>query len=165
MLVSFASTLGATLAFLSARFLLRDAVQARFGARLAPLNEGIRKDGTVYLLTLRLVPAFPFFLVNLAMGLTPIATWTFAWVSQVGMLLGTLVFVNAGTELAAVASPADVLSPRLLLSFALLGLAPLIGRALADRARARRSTRRGRTCGRAASIATSSSSAAVRPDW
>ncbi len=137
-LVSLASTLGATLAFLSARFLLRDAVQARFGARLAPLNEGIRKDGTVYLLTLRLVPAFPFFLVNLAMGLTPIATWTFAWVSQVGMLLGTLVFVNAGTELAAVASPADVLSPRLLLSFALLGLAPLVGRALADRARARR---------------------------
>ena len=137
-LVSLASTLGATLAFLSARFLLRDAVQARFGARLAPLNEGIRKDGTVYLLTLRLVPAFPFFLVNLAMGLTPIATWTFAWVSQVGMLLGTLVFVNAGTELAAVASPADVLSPRLLLSFALLGLAPLVGRAIADRARARR---------------------------
>jgi pyruvate/2-oxoglutarate dehydrogenase complex dihydrolipoamide dehydrogenase (E3) component/uncharacterized membrane protein YdjX (TVP38/TMEM64 family) len=137
-LVSFASTIGATLAFLSARFLLRDAVQARVGARLAPLNEGIRKDGPFYLLSLRLVPVFPFFLVNLAMGLTPIPTWTFAWVSQLGMLLGTLVFVNAGTELARVASPADVLSPRVLLSLVLLGVTPLVARRLVERARAQR---------------------------
>jgi pyruvate/2-oxoglutarate dehydrogenase complex dihydrolipoamide dehydrogenase (E3) component/uncharacterized membrane protein YdjX (TVP38/TMEM64 family) len=137
-LTSIASTIGATLAFLSARFLLRDAVQARFGERLTAVNDGIRKDGAFYLFTLRLVPAFPFFVVNLVMGLTPIATWTFVWVSQLGMLLGTAVFVNAGTELAAVRSLAAVLSPGLLVSFALLGLAPLVGRVVVDRLRMRR---------------------------
>jgi pyruvate/2-oxoglutarate dehydrogenase complex dihydrolipoamide dehydrogenase (E3) component/uncharacterized membrane protein YdjX (TVP38/TMEM64 family) len=137
-LASIASTIGATLAFLSARFLLRDAVQARFGDRLAAVNDGIRTDGAFYLFTLRLVPAFPFFVINLVMGLTPIATWTFVWVSQLGMLLGTAVFVNAGTELAAVRSLGDVLSPGLLVSFVLLGLAPLAGRVLVDRLRLRR---------------------------
>jgi pyruvate/2-oxoglutarate dehydrogenase complex dihydrolipoamide dehydrogenase (E3) component/uncharacterized membrane protein YdjX (TVP38/TMEM64 family) len=137
-LASFASTIGATLAFLSARFLLRDAVQARVGDRLAAVNDGIRTDGAFYLFTLRLVPAFPFFVVNLVMGLTPMPTWTFVWVSQLGMLLGTAVFVNAGTELAAVQSLSDVLSPGLLASFVLLGLAPLAGRLVVERVRARR---------------------------
>ena len=127
-LVSFASTLGATLAFLIARFLLRDWVQARFGSRLQALNEGIRKEGAFYLFTLRLVPLFPFFVINLVMGLTPIRTLTYAWVSQVGMLAGTIVYVNAGTQLAALESPAGILSPALIGSFVLLGLFPLIAK-------------------------------------
>jgi pyruvate/2-oxoglutarate dehydrogenase complex dihydrolipoamide dehydrogenase (E3) component/uncharacterized membrane protein YdjX (TVP38/TMEM64 family) len=136
--VSVASTLGATLAFLVARFLLRDAVQARFGDRLRAVNDGVRADGAWYLLSLRLVPLFPFFVVNLVMALTPVRVWTFAWVSQLGMLLGTAVFVNAGTELAAIDGPRDVLSPGLLLSFVLLGLAPVAGRGLAGWLRQRR---------------------------
>ncbi|MGD9903127.1 MAG: FAD-dependent oxidoreductase [Vicinamibacterales bacterium] len=136
--VSVASTLGATLSFLVARFLFRDAVQARFGERLRAVNDGIRTDGAWYLLSLRLVPLFPFFVVNLVMALTPIRTWTFAWVSQLGMLLGTAVFVNAGTELAAIAGPRDVLSPGLLTSFVLLGLAPVLGRGIVGWLRRRR---------------------------
>jgi pyruvate/2-oxoglutarate dehydrogenase complex dihydrolipoamide dehydrogenase (E3) component/uncharacterized membrane protein YdjX (TVP38/TMEM64 family) len=127
--VSFASTLGATLAFLAARYLLRDAVQSRFGQQLAPINEGVKKDGTFYLLTLRLVPVFPFFLVNLLMGLTPMGPWRFALVSQVGMLVGTAVYVNAGTQLAAIESARDIVSPGLLGSFVLLGLFPLLAKA------------------------------------
>ncbi|MCV2369363.1 FAD-dependent oxidoreductase [Roseateles oligotrophus] len=128
LLVSFASSLGALLAFLAARYLLRDMVQTRFGKQLAPINEGMQRDGLVYLLTLRLVPLFPFFMVNLLAGLTPIGAGRFYWVSQVGMFAGTVVFVNAGTQLAAIQRPSDVLSPALLLSFVLLGVFPLIGK-------------------------------------
>jgi len=129
LLVSFASSLGALLAFLAARYLLRDAIQARFGKALAPINEGVRKDGTLYLLTLRLVPVFPFWLINLLMGLTPMGAARFYGVSQLGMLVGTGVYVNAGTQLAAIRSPGDILSPGLLGSFVLLGLFPLLAKA------------------------------------
>jgi len=129
LVVSFASTLGATLAFLAARYLLRDTVQARFGKQLAPINEGVAKDGTFYLLTLRLVPVFPFFLINLLMGLTPISALRFYVVSQLGMLAGTAVYVNAGTQLAAISSARDIVSPGLLGSFVLLGLFPLLAKA------------------------------------
>ncbi len=128
-LVSFASTVGATLAFLVSRHLLRDWVQRRFGDRLAAINEGVRKEGALYLFSLRLVPIFPFFLINILMGLTPISTWTYYWVSQVGMLAGTLVYVNAGTQLAEIDSLAGILSPGLLLSFSLLGLFPFLAKA------------------------------------
>ncbi|MET4162182.1 pyruvate/2-oxoglutarate dehydrogenase complex dihydrolipoamide dehydrogenase (E3) component/uncharacterized membrane protein YdjX (TVP38/TMEM64 family) [Marinobacterium sp. MBR-111] len=127
-LVSFASTIGATLAFLVSRYLLRDSVQQRFGSRLAAINRGIERDGAFYLFTLRLVPAFPFFLINLLMGLTPIKAWTFYWVSQIGMLAGTLVYVNAGTQIAQLESLSGILSPDLLISFALLGLFPLLAK-------------------------------------
>ncbi len=126
--VSFASSLGALLAFLVARYLLREVVQQRFGNFLAPVNEGMRKDGTFYLLTLRLVPVFPFWLINLVMGLTPIGARRFYVVSQIGMLPGTVVYVNAGTQLAAIGSTADILSPGLLGSLALLGVFPLLAK-------------------------------------
>ena len=138
LLVSFASSLGATIAFLVSRLLLRDSVQRRFGERLKPINEGVRKDGGFYLFTLRLVPAFPFFVINLVMGLTPIRTWTFYWVSQVGMLAGTLVYVNAGTQLAVIESPGDLLSPGLIGAFVLLGLFPWIARGIMGRIQALR---------------------------
>lgn len=138
LIVSFASSIGATIAFLASRYLFRDAVEARFGRRLAKLHEGISKDGAFYLLSLRLVPVFPFFLVNLAMGLTPIRTWTFYWVSQLGMLLGTLIYVNAGTQLAHISSMSDVASPSLLLSLAALGVLPWIGRFVMRALRQRR---------------------------
>jgi uncharacterized membrane protein YdjX (TVP38/TMEM64 family)/thioredoxin reductase len=131
-LVSFASSLGALLAFLAARYLLRDAVQSRFGKQLAPVNEGMQRDGVFYLLTLRLVPVFPFFLVNLLAALTPIKAARFYWVSQIGMLAGTVVYVNAGTQLAAIQRPADVLSPGLLASFVLLGVFPLIAKGFVE---------------------------------
>lgn len=130
LLVSFASSLGALLAFLAARYLLRESIQARFGKALAPINEGVAKDGTFYLLTLRLVPLFPFWLINLLMGLTPMRAGRFYAVSQVGMLAGTAVYVNAGTQLAAVQSAGDILSPALLGSFVLLGLFPLVAKAV-----------------------------------
>ncbi|WP_305042201.1 FAD-dependent oxidoreductase [Geoalkalibacter sp.] len=126
--VSFASTIGATLAFLVSRFLLRDWVQGKFGKRLKALNAGIEKDGGFYLFTLRLVPIFPFFVINLAMGLTPMRTLTYYWVSQVGMLPGTAVYVNAGTQLGQIETLGGILSPSLLLSFALLGIFPLLAR-------------------------------------
>lgn len=128
LLVSFASTIGATLAFLVSRYLLRDSVQQRFGSRLAAINRGIERDGAFYLFTLRLVPAFPFFLINLLMGLTPIKAWTFYWVSQIGMLAGTLVYVNAGTQIAQLETLSGILSLDLLISFALLGLFPLLAK-------------------------------------
>lgn len=137
-LVSFASSVGATLSFLASRFVLRDAILARFGGRLQALNEGIEKDGPFYLFALRLVPVFPFFLVNLLTGLTPIPVRTFYWVSQLGMLAGTLVFVNAGTELGMLAGVGGILSPRLLLSFALLGIFPLAARRATSTLRRRR---------------------------
>ena len=127
-IVSFASSLGALLAFLAARYLLRDAIQSRFGKRLAPINEGMARDGTFYLLTLRLVPVFPFWLVNLLSGLTPIGAARYYIVSQIGMLPGTLVYVNAGTQLGAIQSPGDILSPTLLGSFVLLGIFPLLAK-------------------------------------
>ena len=127
-LVSFASTIGATCAFLVARFLLRDTVQKKFGDRLKAINEGIEKDGAFYLFTLRLVPIFPFFVINLVMGLTPIRTGVFYIVSQIGMLAGTAVYVNAGTQLARIDSLSGILSPGLIFSFALLGIFPLIAK-------------------------------------
>ena len=130
LLVSFASTLGATLAMLVSRFLLRGWVKQRFSKTMQKLDAGVEKEGAFYLFALRLVPAFPFFVINLAMGLTRIKVWTYWWVSQVGMLAGTLVYVNAGTQLAQIEGPADVLSPGLLLSFALLGVFPLVARKL-----------------------------------
>lgn len=127
-LVSFASTIGATLAFIGARYLLRDSVQAKFGNRLKAINEGVEKEGAFYLFTLRLVPVFPFFLINLLMGLTSMKAFTFFWVSQLGMFAGTVVYVNAGTELAKIDSLAGILSPGLILSFVLLGIFPLIAK-------------------------------------
>jgi pyruvate/2-oxoglutarate dehydrogenase complex dihydrolipoamide dehydrogenase (E3) component/uncharacterized membrane protein YdjX (TVP38/TMEM64 family) len=136
--VSFASTLGATLAFLASRFLFRDAVRAKFGQRLAAFEEGVRRDGAFYLFTLRLVPAFPFFLVNLLMGLTPIRVPTYALVSQLGMLPGTLVFVYAGTQLARIDSLSGILSPGLLGAFVAIGILPLLMRFIANALAARR---------------------------
>ena len=124
--VSVASTLGATLACIIARYLLRDYVQTKFGDRLATINKGIEREGGFYLLTMRLVPAFPFFVVNLAMGLTPIKLSTYAFVSWAGMIPGTLVYVNAGTALAEIESTSDILSARLILSFLLLATLPMI---------------------------------------
>lgn len=137
-LVSFASSIGATLAFLASRYVLRDGVQAQFGIRLKPVNEGIARDGAFYLFSLRLVPVFPFFAVNLLMGLTPIRTWTFYWVSQVGMLLGTVVYVNAGTQLAQIKGLGDIASPGLIGSFVALAALPWIARWIMGLIRARR---------------------------
>jgi len=137
-IVSFASTIGATLAFLASRLLFKDWVQSRFGERLAPVNAGVQKEGGFYLFTLRLVPVFPFFVINLAMGVTPIRPWTFYWVSQIGMLAGTLVYVNAGTQLARIESLSGIASPGLVISFALLGLFPLLAKKVLDVIRARK---------------------------
>ncbi|MBP6717702.1 MAG: FAD-dependent oxidoreductase [Rhodoferax sp.] len=127
-IVSFASSLGATLAFLAARFVLRDSIEARFGNRLAEFNKGIEKEGAFYLFTLRLVPLVPFFVINLLMGLTKMKTLTFYGVSQLGMLAGTAVYVNAGTQLAQLESLQGILSPGLIGSFVLLGVFPLLAR-------------------------------------
>ena len=142
LIASFAASIGATLAFLMSRVVLRDWVQAKFGERLAAINEGVRKDGAFYLFSLRVVPLFPFFLINLAMGLTRIRVLTYYWVSQIGMLLGTLVYVNAGTQLARIDKLADVASPGVLASLALLGLFPLIAKKGVELFRARKATRR-----------------------
>ncbi|MBU4395014.1 MAG: TVP38/TMEM64 family protein, partial [Proteobacteria bacterium] len=123
--ISFASTIGATLACMVSRFLLRDWVQARFGEKLERINEGIEQEGGFYLFTLRLIPVFPFFVINLAMGLTRIKLSTYYWVSQLGMLPGTLVYVNAGKELGKLETLAGILSPSLIFSFVLLGLFPI----------------------------------------
>src|SRR5437667_4746891 len=128
--VSVASTLGATLAFLLSRFLLRDWVERRFGERLRAVNRGFEKDGAYYLLTLRLVPVFPYYLVNLTLGLTPIRVATFAWVSWLGMLPGTFVYVNAGTAIATIDSPSDIFTVKILIALALLGIVPLTIRKL-----------------------------------
>jgi pyruvate/2-oxoglutarate dehydrogenase complex dihydrolipoamide dehydrogenase (E3) component/uncharacterized membrane protein YdjX (TVP38/TMEM64 family) len=137
-IVSFASSIGATLAFLAARFLLRDSVQSRFGARLAEIDKGVQKEGAFYLFTLRLVPLVPFFVINLLMGLTRMKVGTFYWVSQVGMLAGTLVYVNAGTQLAKIDSLQGILSPALIGSFVLLGVFPLVAKWVLDAVKARR---------------------------
>ena len=142
LIASFAASIGATLAFLISRAVLRDWVQARFGERLAAIDDGVRKDGAFYLFTLRVVPLFPFFLINLAMGLTRIRVLTFYWVSQLGMLLGTVVYVNAGTQLARIDKLSDVATPVVLASLALLGLFPLIAKKGVDLFKARKATRR-----------------------
>jgi len=138
LIVSFASSLGASVAFLASRFVLRDWVRRKFGGRLKPLDEGIAREGGFYLFTLRLLPVVPFFLINLALGLTAMRVTTFYWVSQLGMLAGTIVYVNAGTQLAAVESPSDILSPGLIGAFLLLGFFPLIAKKIVDAVKARR---------------------------
>jgi uncharacterized membrane protein YdjX (TVP38/TMEM64 family) len=129
-IVSFASSIGATLAYLSSRFLLRDWVSSKFGERMQAIDDGLARDGAFYLFTLRLIPLFPFFMVNLVMGLTRIKTPTFYWVSQIGMLPATIVFVNAGTQISQIESTAGLLSPTLIGSFVLLGCFPWIARGL-----------------------------------
>lgn len=129
-IVSFASTMGATLAFLSARYLLRDWVEARFGERLRAIDDGLEKDGAFYLFTLRLIPIFPFFVINLVMGLTRIKTPTFFWVSQLGMLPATIVFVNAGTQISRIESTAGLLSPTLIASFVALAFFPWVAKGI-----------------------------------
>jgi len=125
LVISFASTIGATLACLAARYLFRDWVQQKFGDKLEKFNQGMEKEGGFYLFSLRLVPLFPFFVINLVMGLTSIRMSTYYWVSQLGMLPATIVYVNAGKELAKIESLAGILSPSLIGSFALLGLLPV----------------------------------------
>jgi len=127
-LVSFASTIGATIAFLLTRFLFGEAIEKKFGDRLATINQGIEKEGAFYVFGLRLVPLFPFFMVNSLLALTKLKTITYYWASQLGMLVGTAVFVNAGTQLAQISSTSDILSPKLLLSFVLLGVFPIIAK-------------------------------------
>ena len=141
--VSFASTLGATVAFIVSRYILRDGIQRRYGDRLKTINAGVERDGAFYLFTLRLVPAFPFFVINLVMGLTPMRTLTFAIVSQAGMLPGTIVYVNAGTQLARIESLQGILSPALIGSFVLLGVFPLLAKWIVGAVKARRDVRRG----------------------
>ena len=130
LIVSFASTMGATLAFLSSRYLLRDWVQGKFGERLRAVDDGLEKDGAFYLFTLRLIPVFPFFVINLLMGLTRIKTGTFFWVSQIGMLPATIVFVNAGTQISRIESTAGLLSPTLIASFVALAFFPWVAKGI-----------------------------------
>ena len=138
LLVSFAAALGATIAFLVSRFVLRDWVRSRYGAALERIDRGVQKEGALYLFTLRLIPAVPYFLINLVMGLTAMRAWTFYWVSQVGMLPGTLVYSNAGTQLAAIDSPSRILSPGVIGAFVLLGIFPLVAKKVLDAFKARR---------------------------
>lgn len=137
-IVSFASTIGATVAFLVARYLARDMVQQRFATQLSTINRGVEKEGAFYLFSLRLVPVFPFFLINIVMALTPIRAWTFYWVSQVGMFAGTIVYVNAGTQLAQLESLKGILSLELLISFSLLGFLPLVAKKVVELLRKRK---------------------------
>jgi uncharacterized membrane protein YdjX (TVP38/TMEM64 family) len=136
--VSFASSIGATLACLVSRFLLRDWVQGRFGEKLKAVNKGIEREGAFYLFSLRLIPVFPFWMINLIMGLTGLRLFTFYWVSQLGMLPGTVVYVNAGRELGRIESLSGILSPRVIISFALLGVFPIVVKRLLQFYRARR---------------------------
>ena len=138
LIVSFASTIGATLAFLASRFLLRESIQEKFGDKLKTINEGMKKEGGFYLFTLRLIPIVPFFIINLVMGLTPISVISFFFISQVGMLLGTLVYVNAGTQLAQINSLSGILSPAMIASFAALGLLPLVSKFMINSLKAKK---------------------------
>ena len=137
-IVSFASSIGATLAFLVARFLLRDSIQTKFGDKLKAFNAGVEKEGGFYLFTLRLVPAFPFFVINVVMGLTTMKTLTFFWVSQVGMLAGTIVFVYTGQQLAGITSLKGILSPGLIGAFVLIGILPIVAKKIIDGVRSRK---------------------------
>ena len=141
LLVSFASTFGASIAFLVSRYLFRDSVQSRFANSLRSINSGIAKDGPFYLFALRLVPAFPFFVINLVMGLTSLRLWTFFWVSQVGMLAGTVVYVNAGTQLAQIESASGIFSTGIIASFVLLAMLPFVGRKIVNLVSARKALR------------------------
>jgi pyruvate/2-oxoglutarate dehydrogenase complex dihydrolipoamide dehydrogenase (E3) component/uncharacterized membrane protein YdjX (TVP38/TMEM64 family) len=138
LIVSFASSIGATLAFLSSRFLFREVVRNRFGGRLRAIDAGLEKEGAFYLFALRLVPAFPYIVVNLVMGVTSIRIWTFYWVSQIGMLPATIVYVNAGTQLATIKSISGILSPALIGSLMLLGIFPLVAKYVVESVKARR---------------------------
>ena len=129
-IVSFASSIGATLAFLGSRYVLRDWVRSKFGERLKAIDDGLAKDGAFYLFTLRLIPVFPFFVINLLMGLTRIKTLTYFWVSQLGMLAATIVFVNAGTQISRIESTSGLLSPMVIGSFVALALFPWAAKAL-----------------------------------
>lgn len=141
-LVSFASTIGATLAFLGSRFLFRDFVQRKFGDKIETINKGVEKEGAFYLFTLRLVPIFPFFLINLVMGLSSIRPLTYFLVSQIGMLPGTAIYVNAGTQLAGISSLRGILSPNLLISFALIGVLPILSKWIVGAAKSKKHLRR-----------------------
>lgn len=136
--VSFASTIGATLAFLAARFLVRDWVQSEFKKYLEPINKGFDEEGSFYLFTMRLIPAIPFFVINLVTALTPMKTWNFYWVSQIGMLAGTIVYVNAGTQLSKIESASGLLSPTLFVSFVALGFFPLVAKKLMEKFKSKR---------------------------
>ncbi|MEO0367301.1 MAG: VTT domain-containing protein [Pseudomonadota bacterium] len=140
LLASFASTIGATIAFLLTRFLFHESVEAKFGDRLGAINSGIEKEGALYVFGLRLVPLFPFFVVNSLLALTKLKTFTFYWASQIGMLAGTAVYVYAGTQLAQISSLSDILSPQLLIAFALLGILPIASKKLMNWLRANSST-------------------------
>lgn len=135
--VSFASTIGATLACLAARFLLRDWVQSKYGGRLATVNNGVEREGALYLFTMRLIPVFPFFMINLTMGLTPMPLRTYYWVSQLGMLPGTAAYVFAGQELGRIDSLSGILNPQLVAAFAILGILPLAAKKILGFVRAR----------------------------
>ncbi|MBK7300117.1 MAG: TVP38/TMEM64 family protein [Moraxellaceae bacterium] len=137
-IASFASSIGALLAFSASRYLLKDMVQTRFGSHLQAINDGVAREGAFYLFTLRLVPLFPFFLINLLMGLTPIKAKTFYLVSQIGMLAGTIVYVNAGTQLAQLQSLSGIMSPSLLFSFVLLGIFPFIAKRITSQIQQKR---------------------------
>ncbi len=139
LLVSFASTIGATIAFLSSRYLLREWVDSKFKDKLVAINDGVEKDGAFYLLTLRLIPVFPFFLINLLMGLTKISVGRFYLFSQLGMLPGTMVYLNAGTQLSEITSLSGLISPQILGSLALLGLFPIIIKFIMGQIQKRRS--------------------------
>jgi uncharacterized membrane protein YdjX (TVP38/TMEM64 family) len=143
-MVSFASAIGATVAFLMSRFILHDWVQQHFGNRLKAINAGIRRDGVFYLISLRLIPIFPFFIINVLMGLTPMPARTFYWASQVGMLPLTIVIVNAGTELAKIDHLKDILSPTLIASLVLIGLFPLVARKVVEKINERRHRKKAR---------------------
>ncbi len=136
--VSFASTIGATLAMLVSRYLFRDSIEKRYGHKLKAFNEGVEREGGFYLFSLRLIPVVPFFLINLGAGLTNLRTWTFYWVSQIGMLAATAVYVNAGTQIGQISSPAGLLSPRLWGAFVLLAIFPFIARKIVGAVKARR---------------------------
>jgi uncharacterized membrane protein YdjX (TVP38/TMEM64 family) len=138
LVVSFASTIGATLACFVSRFILRDWVQNKIGDRIKKVNEGIEKEGSFYLFTLRLIPLFPFWMINLAMGLTKMPLKRYYWVSQIGMLAGTMVYVNAGKELGKIDSLKGILSPSLIISFALIGIFPIVVKKLVGWYRSRR---------------------------
>lgn len=137
-LVSFASSIGATLAFLVARFLLGDSLQKKYGDKLEKINKGIEREGAFYLFTMRLIPAFPFFLINVLMALTKLPTLTFYWVSQLGMLAGTIVYVYAGTALSEIDSLQGILSPPIIAAFVALGVLPLISKKFIEMLRRRR---------------------------
>jgi len=138
LVASFAAALAAVLAFWLSRFILHDSIQRHFGERLAAVNAGVARDGPFYLFSMRLVPVIPFFIINLVMGLTPMQSRTFYWVTQLGMLAGILVYVNAGTQLAEVEQLSDVFSPDLIASLALLGILPLLGKKILGLLRRRR---------------------------